>query len=119
MSRSSTVSTRAIIACTSGDETNASVNSRIPARRRNAMADEPVVARREPARSELRGDDAVLGCAARMQRLGHRSEVHTNASAHAGRDAERVRGGARRQLQQLRGARGGAERSNGPGAVKA
>ena len=37
IARSNTVSTRLIIACTGGDDTNSSVNSRMPARRFSAM----------------------------------------------------------------------------------
>ena len=39
ISRSNTVSTRGIIACTGWDATNSSVNSWMPARRRSAIAD--------------------------------------------------------------------------------
>src|SRR5438477_5443406 len=54
------------------------------------FAIETLVAGREAARRELRRDDAVLGGAPGVQRLGHRAEADADAARRAGRDPERV-----------------------------
>src|SRR5207245_4348277 len=80
---------------------------------------EAVVSGREAARRELRGGDAVLRGATGVQRLGHRSEVHAEAAAHARRDTDRMGRLRPRQLQQLRRRRRRAEGADRAGAVEA
>jgi hypothetical protein len=80
---------------------------------------EGVLAAREAARGELRGDDAVLRRAAYVQRLRHAAEAHANTRGRARGDRKHVRRLCRIQSEQLRGGDGRAERADGAGRVEA
>ena len=73
--------------------------------------------RRGPAeRRELRRDDAALGGAPGVERLGHRAEVLAQPAGLAGADAERAPRLLDVEAQQLRRARGGGDGPHGRGA---
>ena len=84
-----------------------------------AVGFETVQRRREPERRQLRRHDAAFGGASRMKRLGHRAEVFAQSGGLGGAEAQRAPRGFAIEAEQLRGARGGADRTAGRGAVEA
>ena len=76
--------------------------------------------RRGPAElREFRRDDAALGGAARMERLGHGAEVLAQARRLARADAERAPRLLEVKSHHARGAGGGGDRADGGGGVEA
>ena len=67
---------------------------------------------------KVRGDDAALGGASRMQRLGHCAKILPQASGFAGPDSERGQYARPIESINLRRGRRGAKRPNGSGAMK-
>ena len=84
-----------------------------------AIGFQAVGRRSEAERRQLRRDDAAFGRASGMKRLGHGAEVLAQAAGLSGAQAQRAPRGFAIEAEELRGARGGADRAAGRGAVEA
>ena len=84
-----------------------------------AVRFQPSGRRGEAERRQLRGDDAAFGGATGVKRLGHRPEVLAQAAGLRGGDTQRAPRRFAIEAEQLRGRRGGADRTARRRAVKA